>query len=48
MELFILKKKSNRVNECTVKTKGCLFDARPRKESQCTISSHCVDQAEET
>lgn len=29
-------KKSNRVNECTVKTKGRLFDAGPRKESQST------------
>lgn len=44
MELFILKKKSNRVNECTRKTKSCLFDARPKKESQCTGNRHSADQ----
>lgn len=45
---FLYLKKSNRVNECAGKTKGCLFDARPRKESQCTVNLHSVDRVRET
>lgn len=44
MELFILKK-SNRTNGYTVKT--VLFDAILRKESQCTVNSHPLDQVKD-